>query len=392
MLTVDPEEVGFSSERLERIPAAMQRFVARGDLAGTLTSLARHGKVFHAATTGLMDIESRRSMQPDTIFHIYSMTKPVTVIAVMMLLEEGLLLLDDPVADWLPEFARMSVFVRANGDSIETTDLARPITIRDLLTHSAGLSYGFETGHPVDRLYQQGDLFQAASSAEWIRRLCRLPLVEQPGVRFWYSVAHDVLGCLIEVISGHPLDVFFRERIFDPLAMVDTGFCVRPSDRDRLATLYAPRPGGGLQRTEGLRPDLTVKPQVFSGGGGLLSTAADYLNFAQMLLNRGEFEGRRLLSRKSFDLLTTPHLPFPPGEVACNPGFSMGLGVAVLTDLSEGSQRGSLGSFTWGGAAGTRFWVDPQEDLVGILLAQTLPGFWRAPDIFQSLAYASLLD
>lgn len=392
MLIVRPEEVGFSAERLERIPAAMQRFVTRGDLAGTLTVLARHGKVFHCTTTGLMDIESQRPMQPDAIFHIYSMTKPVTVTAVLMLLEEGLLLLDDPVTDWLPDFARVRVYVRSNGEGIETTDLARPITIRDLLTHSAGLSYGFETGHPVDRLYQQSDLFQVTSPAEWVRRLCQLPLVGQPGARFWYSLAHDVLGCLIELISGHPLDVFFQKRLFDPLGMVDTGFWVRPADRDRLATLYAPQPGGGLQRTEGLRPDLTTKPQVLSGGGGLLSTAADYLNFAQMLLNRGQFAGRRLLSRKTFELLTTPHLPFPLGEVACSPGFSMGLGVAVLTDLAQGSQCGSLGSFAWGGAAGTRFWVDPQEDLVGILLAQTLPGFWRAPDIFQALTYAALMD
>jgi len=339
-----------------------------------------------------MDIEGQRPMQAEAIFRIYSMTKPVTVTAVLMLLEEGHLLLDDPVADWLPDFARLKVFVRANGDSFETTDLERPITIRHLLTHAAGLSYGFETGHPVDRLYQQAGLFEAESLAEAIRRLCQLPLVGQPGARFWYSVAHDVLGYLIEVISGHPLDVFFQERIFDPLAMVDTGFCVRRENLDRLVTMYMPRPGGGLQRAEGPEVDRTARPQMLSGGGGLLSTAADYLNFAQMLLNRGQFEGRRLLSRKSFEVLTTPHLPFPPGEVATDLGFSMGLGVGVRTDLSQGSRRGSLGSFGWGGAAGTRFWVDPQEDVIGILLAQTMPGFWRAADMFESLAYAALTD
>jgi CubicO group peptidase (beta-lactamase class C family) len=339
-----------------------------------------------------MDIEGQRPMQTDAIFRIYSMTKPVTVTAVLMLLEEGHLLLDDPVADWLPDFAHMRVFVRASGDSIEMTDLERPITIRHLLTHSAGLSYGFETGHPVDKLYQQAGLFEAESLAEAIRRLCQLPLVGQPGVRFWYSVAHDVLGHLIEVISERPLDVFFQERIFDPLGMVDTGFWVRRENLERLVTMYMPRPGGGLQRAEGQEVDRTARPQVLSGGGGLLSTAADYLNFAQMLLNRGQFEGRRLLSRKTFEVLTTPHLPFPPGEIATNPGFSMGLGVGVLTDLSQGNRRGSLGSYGWGGAAGTRFWVDPQEDLLGILMAQTMPGFWRAADIFESLAYAALTD
>ncbi len=253
MLTIRPEEAGFSSERTARIPRVMQGFVDRGDLAGTLTLLARHGQVVHCATTGLMDIESRRPMQPDAIFRLYSMTKPVTVTAVLMLLEEGLLLLDDPVAGWLPDFAHLKVFVRASGDSIETTDLARPITIRHLLTHSAGLSYGFETGHPVDRLYQQADIFKDEPLAEKVRRLCQLPLVGQPGERFWYSLAHDVLGHLIETISGQPLDVFFQERIFDPLGMVDTGFRVRRENLDRLATLYAPRAGGGLQRRKARR-------------------------------------------------------------------------------------------------------------------------------------------
>ena len=310
MLTIRPEEAGFSSERLERIPRVMQGFVDRRDLAGALTLLARHGQVFHCATTGLMDVEGRRPMQADAIFRIYSMTKPLTVTAVLMLLEEGHLLLEDPVANWLPDFAYVKVFVRASGDGIETADLARPITIRHLLTHSAGLSYGFETGHPVDRLYQQADLFAAESLEEAVRRLCQLPLVGQPGARFWYSVAHDVLGHLIEVISGHPLDVFFQERIFDPLGMVDTGFQVRSGDLDRLVTMYAPRAGGGLQRAEGPEVDRTARPRLLSGGGGLLSTAADYLNFAQMLLNRGQFAGRRLLSRKTFEALTAPNLPF----------------------------------------------------------------------------------
>jgi CubicO group peptidase (beta-lactamase class C family) len=174
--------------------------------------------------------------------------------------------------------------------------------------------------------------------------------------------------------------------------MVDTGFWVPQEKLNRLVTMYAPREGGGLQAAEGPEVDRTIPPSVFSGGGGLLSSAADYLNFAQMLLNRGEFKGRRLLSRKTFEVLTTPHLPFPPGEIAADQGFSMGLGVGVLTDLSQGNRRGSLGSFGWGGAAGTRFWVDPQEDMLGILLAQTMPGFWRAPDIFESLTYAALVD
>jgi CubicO group peptidase (beta-lactamase class C family) len=285
----------------------------------------------------------------------------------------------------------MKVFTGVKGDTIEITDLARPITIRHLLTHSAGLSYGFETGHPVDKLYEKAGLFECQSGAEFIQRLCQLPLVNQPGEKFWYSMAHDVLGYLIEVISGQPSDVFMAERIFKPLEMVDTGFWIPREKLERLVTMYEPHEGQ-LQPSKELDFDRTVKPPVPSGGGGLLSTAADYLNFARMLLDRGEFKGRRLLSRKTFEVLITPHLPFPPGEPATDLGFSMGLGVSVLTDLSQGNRRGSLGSFGWGGAAGTRFWVDPQEDLVGILMAQTMPGNWRAPEMFENLVYAALID
>jgi CubicO group peptidase (beta-lactamase class C family) len=339
-----------------------------------------------------MDIATQRPMQIDGIFRIYSMTKPITVTAVLILMEEGHFLLDDPISDWMPEFSEMMVCVGAAGDDIICTDLERPITIRHLLTHSAGLSYGFETDHPVDKLYQDAGFDESKSSHEFIQKLSKLPLVHQPGERFWYSMAHDVLGCLIEMISGQSLADFFKERIFTPLEMVDTGFWVPQEKLARLVSMYAPREGGGLQPTKGQEVDHTIPPPVFSAGGGLLSTAADYLNFAQMLLNRGQFKGRHLLSRKTFEVLTTPHLPFPPGEIAADAGFSMGLGVSVQTDLSQGNRRGSLGSFGWGGAAGTRFWVDPQEDMLGIMFAQTMPGFWRAPDIFESLAYAALID
>lgn len=391
MQTIQPENVGFSSERLERIPKMMQTCVERGDLAGTLTLLARRGQVFHCATTGWMDIENQRPMPVDGIFRIYSMTKPITVTAVLMLVEDGCFLLDDPISNWMPEFGEVMVFAGARGEDIYTTDLERPITIRHLLTHSAGLSYGFETEHPVDKLYQKAGLYESKSGAEFIERLCRLPLVNQPGEKFWYSMAHDVLGYLVELASGQPLDVFLQERVFAPLEMVDTGFWVTSEKLNRLVTMYEPKEGK-LQPSKEMDFDRAVRPSVPSGGGGLVSTAADYLNFAQMLLSRGEFKGRRLLSRKTFEVLTTPHLPFPPGEIATDPGFSMGLGVGVLTDLSQGNRRGSLGSFGWGGAAGTRFWVDPQEQMVGILLAQTMPGFWRAPEMFENLAYAALID
>lgn len=390
--TITPEEAGFSSERLARIPKAMQTFVDRGDLAGTLTLLARHGQVFHCATTGLMDIASQRPMQTDGIFRIYSMTKPITVIAVLMLMEEGHFLLDDPITNWMPEFADMRVYVGGTGSDIFTTDLERPITIRHLLTHSAGLSYGFDDDHAVDKLYRKANLFESKSASDFIQKLSQLPLVSQPGERFWYSMAHDVLGCLVELVSGQSLADFFQKRIFTPLEMVDTGFWLPKEKLGRLVTMYTIKENVGLQPAEGPEVDRSLPPTIFSGRGGLLSTAADYLNFAQMLLNRGEFKGRRLLSRKTFEVLTAIHLPFPPGAIAVDQGYSMGLGVSVLTDLSQGNRRGSLGSYGWGGAAGTRFWVDPQEDMLGILLAQTMPGCWRAPEIFESLTYAALID
>jgi len=392
MQTITPEQAGFSSDRLSRIPKAMQKFVDRGDLAGTLTLLARHGQVFHCATTGLMDIESQRPMQADGIFRIYSMTKPITVTAVLMLMEEGHFLLDDPISNWMPEFAEMMVYVGSAGDSIGLTDIQRPITIRHLLTHSAGLSYGFDDDHPVDKLYRKAGLFESKSASDFIQKLTQLPLVSQPGERFWYSMAHDVLGCLVELVSGQNLADFLQQRIFTPLEMADTGFWIPKEKLGRLVTMYTLKENVGLQPAEGPEVDRSLPPTILSGGGGLLSTAADYLNFAQMLLNRGDFKGRRLLSRKTFEVLTAIHLPFPPGAIAADTGYSMGLGVSVLTDLSQGNRRGSLGSYGWGGAAGTRFWVDPQEDMLGILLAQTMPGYWRAPEIFESLTYAALID
>lgn len=392
MKIISPEEAGFSSERLARIPQTMQALANRQNVAGTLTLLARHGKVFHFAVTGQMDLAEQRPMPIDGIFRIYSMTKPITVTAVLMLMEEGHLLLDDPISNWFPQFAKMRVYTGGAGATMNLTDLQRPITIRHLLTHSSGISYGFETNHPVDTLYQKANIFENKSALDFIQKLSQLPLVHQPGERFWYSLAHDVLGCLIEKISDQSLAEFFQQRIFAPLEMVDTGFWVPPQKMNRLVRIYAPREGGGLQPAEGPEVNRSVPPPVFSGGGGLLSTAADYFNFAQMLLNRGRFQDRRLLSRKTFEVLTTPHLPLPPGEIAADLGYSMGLGVGILTDLSTGNRRGSLGSFGWGGAAGTRFWVDPQEDLLGILLAQTMPGFWRAPDLFETLTYAALMD
>ena len=392
MNLANPESAGCSTERLNRIAPAMQRFVDRANVAGTLTLIARHGQLVHCAATGRMDIEADRPMETNAIFRIFSMTKPVTVVAALMLLEEGRFLLEDPVAYWIPEFATLKVFVRQTETGMELADLERPITLRHLFTHSAGLSYGFLPDHPVDRLYQQANLFMDEPWPQKIRRLCTLPLFQQPGKAFWYSMAHDVLGHIIELISGLPLDVFFQQRIFEPLGMVDTGFWVPPEKLHRLAAVYTPRPGNGLQRIQGPEVDRSTRPQALSGGGGMVSTGDDYLRFAQMLLNGGQANGHRLLSRKTFELLTTPHLPLFAGIPGGDAGFSMGLGVGILTDLSKANRRGSIGAFGWGGAAGTRFWVDPQEDMVGVLMAQTIPAFWPAAYIFESLAVAAIDD
>jgi len=397
MHTVAPESVGMSSERLGRIRPFVQRNIDEGKFAGILTLIARHGQVAHFDSAGMMDQEAGKPMQEDTLFRIYSMTKPVTSLALMMLYEEGHVRLSDPVSRFIPAFKDLKVYSRPLSAGMELTNTQREITVRDLFTHTSGLSYGFNEDSPVDALYRKIELLRAdrKSSKAFIDDLVTLPLVHQPGTVWRYSVATDVIGYLVEVISGKSLGQFFQERIFQPLGMVDSGFAVPPEKISRLSTVYTPHPEGGLAPIDTpANTHFTNAERVPSGGGGLVSTISDYLRFAQMMLNGGELDGARLVSRKTIELMTMNHLPahlLPFG--AGNMGYGFGLGVSVVMDLAQYGSIGSIGSYEWGGAANTLFWVDPKEKLIGILMTQFMPA-WQFPlaDDFRVLTYQAIAD
>ena len=389
------QDLGFSPERLERIGAVMQRYVDEGKLAGMVTLVARRGAVAHFEKCGFQDIQTGTPMELDTIFRIYSMTKPIACVALMMLYEHGLFHLNDPVTGFLPEFAKVEVL--KEGGVLEEPH--RAITIHDLLTHTAGFSYGDypNTGAPVDELYDQANLFDSQISLqEMVRRIAALPLAHQPGRAWRYSVATDVVGRLVEVVSGVSLDEFMQREIFEPLGMHDTGYSIAPEKAGRFATLYGKTEKGDLEVLDTAVGGEYSDPKLFAGGHGLISTASDYLRFAQLLLNGGELDGVRLLGRKTIDLMTTNHvpaalLPLETGEPW--PGFGYGLGFGVLMDLAQSGVMGSVGNFRWSGWANTHFWVDPREQLIGILMLQYIPsGTYPVTEDSKTLVYQALLD
>jgi CubicO group peptidase (beta-lactamase class C family) len=364
--------------------------VEEGSFAGVVTLVARQGEVAHCECVGVMDKETGRPMQPDTLFRIYSMTKPVTSVALLMLYEEGRVRLSDPVSRFIPEFRDLKVFRRSLPIGMELAGLQREITIRDLLTHTAGLGYGGLEDSPVEAMYRNPELlpWQGCSLEEFVAALVKLPLVQQPGTRWRYSAATDVVGRLVEIISGMTLDRFFAEHIFQPLGMVDTGFVVPPEKLSRFATVYMHQPDGSLKAAD------TPEKSAFVGSVPFLSTIADYFRFSQMLLNNGALDGMRLLSRKTVELMTTNHLPpsmLPFGDK--DDGYGFGLGVSVLMDMSRYGSLGSAGTYEWGGAANTAFWIDPKEKLIGILMTQFMPA-WHFPlsDDFRMAAYQAIAD
>ena len=366
-----PEQSGMSAERLKRLSAAMQGYVDRKQVAGTVTLVARHGKVVHFEAHGMADLESRTPMRPDSIFRIASMTKPITTVAVMMLMEEGKFQLTDPISRFIPEFQNPKVLVmNPPGSSRSATALVlanREITIRDLLTHTAGLAAAssvelrdevakFTKARPADE-----------NIADYTQRLAKLPLHFQPGTAWEYGPATTVLGYLVEVVSGQPFDRFLAERIFRPLEMNDTFFYVPDDKLARLVTNYNVTPFG--LRAAGPASAARGSRTFFNGAGGLMSTAEDYARFCQMMLNGGSVHGVHLLSRKSIELMAANHI----GNLAIWPdlaGFRFGLGLRVLTDVGKSAMLGSLGSYGWGGAYGTYFAVDPKEDMFSVLMIQ----------------------
>jgi len=389
-----PEEVGLSSERLERVGEVFQGYADEGRLAGAVGMVVRHGRVAYLDSWGMRDLAAGDPAEPDDIYRIYSMTKPVTSVAVMMLYEEGKLFLDDPVGRYLPELGDLPVAVltEAGGpDSIPTERANRPMTVRDLLRHTSGLTYGTFSNTAVDQLYGRRGVNGAETLAEMVAILGEIPLMYQPGTRWNYSVSTDVLGRLVEVLSGQPFDAFLRERIFEPLRMVDTGFYVPTSKRPRFALMYG---HAGADRalevgdTTGFTPSVTR----FSGGGGLVSTADDYARFAQMLLNGGELDGARILSPTTIALMTTDHLR-DDGASFLAEGWGFGLGFTVKNQPALDGLPDSVGTYYWFGIAGTSFWIDPAQDLIGIFMVQIRPNrdvSFR--DQFKRLVYQAVVQ
>jgi CubicO group peptidase (beta-lactamase class C family) len=395
-----PEEVGVSSERLARIHTAMQRYVDRGEVAGVVTLVARRGRVIHLDSVGYRDAKAKAAMTDDTIFRIASMTKPITSVALMMLFEEGHFLLSDPVSKWLPEFADPKVALPAPpGERIDvpytTVPAKRPITVKHLLTHTAGLPNAYRG--LTQPLYLKTATSQAAGDtmADAVGRLAKLPLNFQPGEAWEYGPATDVAGRLVEVISGQTLDEYFRKRIFEPLGMRDTYFYLPASKVDRFAALYRPGPDKKAELAEAPGPNSrwVKEPHVyFSGAGGLVSTAADYFRFQQMMLNGGELDGTRLLGRKTVELMTTNHTGDLPIWLT-GPGYGFGLGYSVVRDVGASGLPASAGTYSWGGAFCTYFWVDPAEEMIGILMAQVRPyNHLNIRQEFQVLACQAIVD
>ncbi len=376
--------LGFDPERLGRIDGWMADQVASRRLAGLLVQITRRGEVAYRGLAGMRDAEAGLPVTRDTIWRIYSMTKPITTLAALMLYEEGAFQLDQPVADFIPSFGSLKVW-RGEGHRLsDVEDLERPMTIHDLMTHQSGLIYDLEGGNALERamisegldLSRAGDTLEAA-----IDRLASLPLAFQPGARWHYGVSTTVLGRIVEILSGKSLAAFFEERIFAPLGMNDTGFFLRdPALKRRMAAIYGPGPEGFQPEPEpaGQRYDPNMK--LFCGGGGLLSTIDDYQKFASMLLSGGRYSGGRFIGRKTFDLMISNHMG---GDLASRgqtqfaettfSGIGFGLGVAVMLDPAKAKILGSPGEFNWGGMASTTFWVDPAEDLTVILMTQLFP-------------------
>ena len=390
--------LGFSPERLTRIHNLMQRYVDLGKLAGTIACVSRHGKVAYFDVTGHQNIENQTLMAEDSIFRIYSMTKPITSVALMMLYEEPLFNLRDEVSQYIPAFKDVKV-LGADG-KLETS--LRPMTIQDLLCHTAGLSYGgyAETKLPVDKFYDEAKLLtNKITNEEFVKRITSLPLAFHPGSKWHYSVATDVVGYLVEVLSGMPLADFMQEKIFKPLGMTDTAFHIEPSKLSRFCTLYGKTPNsdfGVLDLPESSEYLPSVK--FHSGGAGLVSTTFDYLKFAQFVLNKGELDGVRLLAPMTVELMTSNHLPsalLPITFEGTDPmlGMGFGLGFSVMLDVAQTGVMGSVGDHGWGGYAETFFWIDPQLSLIGLLMAQYLPsGSYPIRKEFRTAVYQALIN
>jgi CubicO group peptidase (beta-lactamase class C family) len=390
-----PESVGFSSERLAKMDAAMKALVDKGALPGVVTYVARHGRQVHFSAYGKSDLASGAPLKEDTIYRIFSQTKPVTGVAMMILYEEGRWKLDEPVTKYVPEFKDLKVYkgLDAKGEMI-LEPIARSATMRELMSHTAGFSYGF-TDSPVDRAYQKSAPLSSATLHQVILKATDLPLAEQPGESWRYSIAVDIQGYIVEKLSGQSLPDFMQSRIFGPLGMKDTGFWIPEAQRRRLASLYDVNPEKRVVPAPAdWSFDVSKPPTAAEGGGGLVSTVADYARFAQMLCNGGELDGVRILSPSTIRLMTANHLTGAQlAKQPLGPGVGFGLDVAVVMDPSAAGATVGRGTFSWNGAAGTWFWVDPENEVVVLGMIQVL-GAWdlRLEALSRQLVYSALVD
>jgi CubicO group peptidase (beta-lactamase class C family) len=402
-----PEQVGLSAARLARITQWMQTWVDSGRLPGMTVAIMRKGELAYAHTCGKADVERNKPMRPDTIVRIYSMTKPLTSTAIMMLYEEGHLQLDDPISKFIPGFRNQRVYSGGSRGKIESVPAERDINFRDLLSHTSGLTYGFMESNPVDALYRakgaDGVDYGTAETSlkEVTEKLATFPLIAQPGKAWNYSVSTDVLGYLVEVIAGRPFQDYLVEKVTKPLGMVDTNFYVPNDKHERFAANYNAGPGGKLALLDDPAKSRYLAPRkVNSGGGGLVATASDYLRFCRFMLNKGELDGVRLLGRKTVELMTSNHLGGDMADMGMprfseSPyyGIGFGLGFSVMIDPAKAHILGTKGEYAWGGAASTAFWCDPQEDMAVVLLTQLMPSSTYAiRRELRVLSYQAIID
>ena len=398
--SVAPNGTGLSSERLDRIGAVMTEHVAKGHIAGAIGLIARRGKIGYFETYGFQDKEAGVAMRKDTMFRMYSMTKPITGVAVMILYEEGKFYLTDPVSKYLPELANMKVAVvetdpKTGKKTRYSVPAQREITILDLLRHTSGIDYAGPEDVEGKRIYEKlGTNSVDQTIGEMVKKIGQAPLVHQPGTMWEYGLSMDVLARLVEVVSGQPYDKFLEQRIFKPLGMVDTGYTVAPEKANRFSKLYAPGDGWTIKPNTSPAQGSYLKPAVnFGGGSQSVSTAADYLRFCQMLLNGGELDGVRILSRKTVELMTSDHLGDMPRGSLLPTGYGFGFTMAVSHGAGKTGVIGSEGEYFWGGAAGTRFWIDPKEQMIGIFMIQILPHTnLTYGSQFRQLAYQAISD
>ena len=401
-----PESVGFSAERLERLHTFLQQTVDEKQIAGIVTILARHGKVIDYRTYGKRDVESGAPMTKDAIFRDYSMTKPVTGVAMMILYEQGKWLPSDPISKFIPEFAHLKVYkgMDSSGNMI-LTDPDHPPTMRELMTHTAGFTYGIFGDTPVDKMVREAKIFDSKNLQEFIDKVAKVPLLYQPGKGWTYSISMDIEGYIVEKLSGKSLPEFMQENIYTPLGMKDAGFYVPAEKRSRFVTLYGTDKDGNMALPD---PNGAIKPAPYaeqpgmpSGGGGMVSTAEDYYRFAQMLGNRGELDGKRILAPGTVHLMGSNHVPdelltgqYGIGLQNLRPGFGYGYNCAVVYDPDAANLPDGKGTFFWDGAAGTWFWVDPTNDIVFVGMIQRFLGP-HSPNLeYESRAtvYQALVD